>query len=253
MNHHLNSDWEQLPSFEAPSFLNPNFKQAKQPSSTGKSSSTRFGQLSTIVQEHTDLPDVRPSLQSVSSLLAPEPNRNSTLMSSSLYQTLHFPFGFNQKPHSSEQLCKPFPTSTVDSSALTTTGLCSVQHTTGHTRAPRIWHERPSISIKNLLPELLTIIFTHLDLKGKGRAARVCRIWREACYQKCVWTGVYAKLHVRKFNPSVFQSLVRRGIKRIQVRSAYQCELILMHRLSKLLSLVPKKSVFNFLLITRKR
>lgn len=73
------------------------------------------------------------------------------------------------------------------------------------------------ISIQNMYPEVLAIIFRNLDVQGKGRAAQVCTYWRDACYQKSVWNGVQAKLHVRKFNPSILHSLVRRGIRKIQV------------------------------------
>lgn len=49
---------------------------------------------------------------------------------------------------------------------------------------------------------------------------QVCRSWRDACYQKSVWKGVEAKLHLRKSNNAIlYQSLVRRGIKQVQVLS----------------------------------
>ncbi|KAB7498353.1 F-box/LRR-repeat protein 14 [Armadillidium nasatum] len=70
-----------------------------------------------------------------------------------------------------------------------------------------------------LYPEILALIFRYLDVKDKGRVARVCSAWRDAAYHKSVWRGVEAKLHLRSSNPYLFQSLVRRGIRRVQVLS----------------------------------
>lgn len=76
---------------------------------------------------------------------------------------------------------------------------------------------KPHISC--LYPEILTIIFSYLDVRDKGRVAQVCTTWRDAAYRKSVWRGVEAKLHLRRANPSLFASLVKRGIKRVQVLS----------------------------------
>uniref|UniRef100_A0A6P7GRN8 F-box/LRR-repeat protein 14 n=1 Tax=Diabrotica virgifera virgifera TaxID=50390 RepID=A0A6P7GRN8_DIAVI len=74
--------------------------------------------------------------------------------------------------------------------------------------------------ISCLYPEILAIIFSYLDVRDKGRVAQVCTTWRDAAYHKSVWRGVEAKLHLRRgANPSLFPSLVRRGIKRVQVLS----------------------------------
>ncbi|KAG5886191.1 hypothetical protein JTB14_026545 [Gonioctena quinquepunctata] len=73
--------------------------------------------------------------------------------------------------------------------------------------------------ISCLYPEILAIIFSQLDVRDKGRVAQVCTTWRDAAYHKSVWRGVEAKLHLRRANPSLFASLVRRGIKRVQVLS----------------------------------
>ena len=73
--------------------------------------------------------------------------------------------------------------------------------------------------ISCLFPEILAIIFGYLDVRGKGRAARVCRAWREASYHRSVWRGVEAKLHLRRANSSLFPSLVTRGIRRVQILS----------------------------------
>jgi hypothetical protein len=85
-----------------------------------------------------------------------------------------------------------------------------------------LWHNRPDTTdISCLYPELLTIIFQNLEVTDKGRAAQVCRSWRDSAYNKSVWKGVEAKLHLKKTSssrdPNIFPSLVRRGIKKIQV------------------------------------
>ncbi|KAL3217833.1 hypothetical protein MRX96_000700 [Rhipicephalus microplus] len=78
-------------------------------------------------------------------------------------------------------------------------------------------HGSPHIS--RLYPEILALIFSYLDVRDKGRVSQVCSAWREAAYHKSVWRGVEAKLHLRRPNPSLFPSLVRRGIRRVQVLS----------------------------------
>ena len=77
-------------------------------------------------------------------------------------------------------------------------------------------------NISNLFPEILSIIFSYLDTRSKGRACRVCRSWRNAGYSKQVWRNVRAYLHVNKVHDSpslLYPSLVDRGIKDIQVLS----------------------------------
>ncbi|KAG0722852.1 F-box/LRR-repeat protein 14 [Chionoecetes opilio] len=73
--------------------------------------------------------------------------------------------------------------------------------------------------ISCLYPEILALIFSYLDVKDKGRVAQVCANWRDAAYHKSVWRGVEAKLHLRRANPSLFESLGCRGIRRVQVLS----------------------------------
>ncbi|XP_054278776.1 F-box/LRR-repeat protein 14 [Macrosteles quadrilineatus] len=73
--------------------------------------------------------------------------------------------------------------------------------------------------VSSLYPEILALIFSYLEVRDKGRAAQVCSAWREASYHKSVWRGVEAKLHLRRSNPALFGSLVRRGIRRVQVLS----------------------------------
>jgi len=74
-------------------------------------------------------------------------------------------------------------------------------------------------TIDNLFPEILCLIFEKLDLQSKGRAAQVCSRWRDSAYLKSVWKGCEAKLHLRRPNPTLFPSLVRRGIRKVQVLS----------------------------------
>ena len=95
-------------------------------------------------------------------------------------------------------------------------------------------------TVKSLFPEILEVIFKHLDVQSRGRAARVrktretplrhkcvtnefifqvCSRWRDAVYRKSVWKGVEAKLHIGKQNMYLYPSLVRRGIKKVQVLS----------------------------------
>ncbi|PIK40287.1 putative F-box/LRR-repeat protein 14-like [Apostichopus japonicus] len=71
-----------------------------------------------------------------------------------------------------------------------------------------------------LLPEILAIIFSYLDVADKGRAAQVCRAWRDTLYHRSIWRGVEAKLHLKRSpNTSMFYSLVTRGITKVQILS----------------------------------
>ena len=47
----------------------------------------------------------------------------------------------------------------------------------------------------------------------------MCTRWRDAAYCKSVWKGVEARLHLGRSNPHLYPSLVRRGIKKVQVLS----------------------------------
>lgn len=75
--------------------------------------------------------------------------------------------------------------------------------------------------ISCLFPEILTIIFGYLDVKDKGRVCQVCVAWRDAAYNRRMWRGVVAKLHLKRSNPSLtlFPSLVKRGIRKVQILS----------------------------------
>ena len=74
--------------------------------------------------------------------------------------------------------------------------------------------------IGHLYPEILTMIFSYLDVRDRGNAAQVCTAWRDVCYSKSIWKGVHAKLHLKKGTPSsFFQSFVKRGIRHVQILS----------------------------------
>ena len=79
--------------------------------------------------------------------------------------------------------------------------------------------QRQRTHVSCLYPELLALIFSHLSVQDRGRAAQVCTTWRDAAYHKSVWRGVEAKLHLRRADPGVLSSLADRGIRRVQVLS----------------------------------
>lgn len=76
------------------------------------------------------------------------------------------------------------------------------------------------VHIGHLYPEILTMIFSYLDVRDRGNAAQVCTAWRDVCYSKSIWKGVHAKLHLKKgTQPTFFQSFVKRGIRHVQILS----------------------------------
>lgn len=91
--------------------------------------------------------------------------------------------------------------------------------------------------ISSLYPEILALIFSYLDVCDKGRAAQVCSAWREASYHKSVWRGVQAKLHLKKANTTLYNSLNRRGIRRVQVLSSKKSLRDVVQNINKLESL----------------
>ena len=74
-------------------------------------------------------------------------------------------------------------------------------------------------TIHCLFPEILAIIFSYLDIRDKGRVSQVCSKWRDAAYNRLVWRGVQARLHLRRSNPYLFPSLAKRGIRKIRILS----------------------------------
>jgi len=67
--------------------------------------------------------------------------------------------------------------------------------------------------IRILSPEILFTVFQCLDVRSKGRAAQVCRTWREVIYIPGVWKNV----EVHRLSPaSLFDVYLSRGIHRIK-------------------------------------
>lgn len=99
---------------------------------------------------------------------------------------------------------------------------CSTHSEGPQSKRPRIQSQSPSITsthVSSLYPEILAHIFSYLDIRDRGRVSQVCLAWRDAAYHRSVWRGVEARLHLRRQAPTLFSSLVRRGIKRVQVLS----------------------------------
>lgn len=80
-------------------------------------------------------------------------------------------------------------------------------------------HQVVGTHISQLFPEILTEIFSKLAVRDRGRASQVCTAWRDAAYAKCCWRGEEATLHLRRATPFIFNSLIRRGIRRVQILS----------------------------------
>lgn len=79
-------------------------------------------------------------------------------------------------------------------------------------------------AISDLYPELLCLIFSHLDTASKGRAAQVCRRWQSIFNTKEIWKGCEARLHLRRLdsdekNDLTVPCFVRRGIRKVQILS----------------------------------
>lgn len=91
------------------------------------------------------------------------------------------------------------------------------RHFIDNNRTNDIIDKTKNISI--LYPEILAHIFSYLSVNDKGHAAQVCLTWRDAAYHRSVWRGIEARLHLRKPSPAILQSLVKRGVKRIQILS----------------------------------
>ena len=67
---------------------------------------------------------------------------------------------------------------------------------------------------------------------------QVCSRWRDSCYLQSVWKSCEAKLHLLRPNPTLFPSLVRQGIRKIQVLS-------LRKSLRELINAVPNLESLN--------
>ncbi|UYV66349.1 FBXL14 [Cordylochernes scorpioides] len=87
------------------------------------------------------------------------------------------------------------------------------------------------------LPNLEVLDLSGCSHDNHGHDIMVCREWRDAAYNKSVWRGVEAKLHLKRASSTVLTSLVRRGIKRIQVLSLRRPLRDVIHHLTCLESL----------------
>ena len=54
----------------------------------------------------------------------------------------------------------------------------------------------------------------------------MCTVWRDSVYSKSVWKGCTARLHLSQSSDPLFPSLVRRGIKKVQVLSVRAMKVI---------------------------
>ena len=71
----------------------------------------------------------------------------------------------------------------------------------------------PVSIIKLFSPEILVTVFECLDVRSKGRAAQVCRTWRDVAYIHSVWKNV----EISRLSPSsLFEVYLSRGMRRIQ-------------------------------------
>ncbi|XP_046749445.1 F-box/LRR-repeat protein 14 [Diprion similis] len=145
------------------------------------------------------------------------PLRGSTVLHRPQYYQLHQPHLALPTPHS--QTIQHAPSNPPHY------GTGATNLTTNHQGIPRQLPPVPrgtsaaSTHVSSLYPEILALIFSYLDVRDKGRAAQVCAAWRDAAYHRSVWRGVEARLHLRRSSPALFASLVRRGVKRVQVLS----------------------------------
>ena len=69
-----------------------------------------------------------------------------------------------------------------------------------------------------IIPDCLEHVFKYLKPTDKGRAARVCRMWRDTCYRRSVWRGVVAKVRLSRISEDVLHSIHARGIQKVRVK-----------------------------------
>lgn len=90
------------------------------------------------------------------------------------------------------------------------------------------------------LPEILVMIFNHLNVSDICAAAQVCKLWREASMYKVLWKDVTVEMTFRKhYSDDMYLSLKQRGVKRIQALSAKP------KRINKLLRKLPDIMSFS--------
>ncbi len=84
-------------------------------------------------------------------------------------------------------------------------------------------HEAKKTSYKRhpIIPDCLEHVLKFLSTADKGRSAQVCRLWKETCDRRSVWSGSTASVrlecNVRAEN--TLHSIHRRGIRKLRVRS----------------------------------
>lgn len=62
-------------------------------------------------------------------------------------------------------------------------------------------------------PEILVKVFSYLNVRSRGRAAQVCRAWRDIAYVPSLWRDV----EVSQLSPAtLFDIYLRRGIRRVK-------------------------------------
>ena len=70
----------------------------------------------------------------------------------------------------------------------------------------------------SLIPDCLEHVFKYLNTPDKGRAAQVCRLWKDTCYRRGVWKGTVAKLRLPRTSEEALHSVRARGIKKVRVK-----------------------------------
>ena len=74
-----------------------------------------------------------------------------------------------------------------------------------------------------IIPDCLEHVFRYLDSRDKGRAARVCRLWRDTCYRRSVWKGSVARLSLSRNSDSILHSVQTRGVRKVRLRD-HRCD-----------------------------
>lgn len=77
--------------------------------------------------------------------------------------------------------------------------------------------ENSEPSAAQIIPDCLEQVFKYLTTADKGRAAQVCRLWKDTCYRRSVWKGVVPKLRLSRTSEDVLRSIHSRGIRKIRV------------------------------------
>lgn len=133
-------------------------------------------------------------------------------------QTVPLPYLHSHNQHS-QRISMPSQMQTQSSSSSSSSTTITTQRPQTPFSPQTAPNPQEGTHISHLYPEILTIVFSKLSVRDRGRAAQVCTTWRDAAYSKSVWKGVEARLHLRRPNSSLFASLSKRGIRKIQILS----------------------------------